>query len=55
MNPSEATSFGKKLFPWVGTARNEYMIKNLSKTLGNIAKSAAETIAAQDQSLDSLA
>lgn len=34
---------------------NEYMIGNLSKTLGNIGKSAVKPIATQEKSLDFLA
>lgn len=51
VKPSKAARFDIILFPWVGTALNEYMIRNLYKTLGNTAKSVAKTIATQENSL----
>lgn len=44
----------ERLFPWVGVAINEHMIRNLSKTWGEIAGATTKAIASQEKSLHSL-
>lgn len=47
--------FGAILFPGEGVGENNYMVRNLSRTLGRIPESTAEAIAPQGKSLNSLA
>lgn len=54
INSSEDVRFGKIFFPWVGVAINEHMIRNLSKTWGEIAGATTKAIANQEKSLHSL-
>lgn len=53
--PSEGARFGRLLFAWVGSAINKYMIRNLSKSLGDYANAVAQAIASQERFLDFLA
>lgn len=43
-----------RILPWWGIGANKYMVRNFSKTLGNIAKSIANPITAQEKYLNSL-
>lgn len=55
VNPSKGAGFGRLLFPWVGSAVDKHMIRNLSKILGDKVNSVAKAIAAQERFLDLLA
>lgn len=47
--------FGRTLLPWWGVDNHEYMIRNLSITLGNLANEAVEATGNQQKSLASSA
>lgn len=50
----EEIRFLRILFLWWDVVVNEYMVRNLCKTLGDSAESVAKAIAAQEKSLNSL-
>lgn len=54
-DPSKGSRLGRMLFPWAGVAMNEYIIRNLSKTLRDITGATTKAITSREKCFNSLA